>query len=285
MKVVLDIQGNKKIMKYIVLSLIIINTLIAYSCRPTKKIQTAIARKDTAKTVIVHDSKADSLQLIRKIFNQVKNRKIEFKTFSAKIKVDYSDKDGKGPDLTVFVRMEKDSVIWLSINATVFSYEAFRVLITPDSVIVLNKKDKQVQFRSLSYLQELTQLPFDFSTLQDLIMGNPIYLDSNVVSFKQSESSLLISSTGKFFKHLMTLSNTDFLLQHSKLDDVNVTRNRTCDLTYTDYENKNDKLFSTGRKITVAEKSKLDIEMNFKQYSFNETLSFPFAIPKNYKRN
>ena len=75
------------------------------------------------------------------------------------------------------------------------------------------------------------------------------------------------------------------MLEHSKLDDVNATRNRTCDLTYSDYENKDGILFSTGRKITVAEKSKIDIDMNIKQYSFNETLGFPFAIPKNYKRN
>jgi hypothetical protein len=181
--------------------------------------------------------------------------------------------------------MVKDSAIWLSINATVFSYEAFRVLITRDSVIVQNKKDKLVQFRSLGYLQELTQLPFDFSTVQDLIVGNPIYLDSNIVSFKKNESSILLLTSGKFFKHLMTLGNNDFVLQHSKLDDINITRNRTCDLTYSDYENKNGMLFSTGRKITVAEKSKLDIDMNIKQYSFNETLSLPFTIPKNYKRN
>ncbi len=270
-------------MKYI-LPLLMVFTLVVFSCRPTKKIQTAIAKKDTARTVIVHDYKVDSIQFIHKVFSKVKERKIDFKTFSAKIKVDYSDKDGKGPDLTVFVRMLKDSAIWISINATVFSYEAFRVLITPDSVIVLNKKDKQVQFRSLSYLQELTQLPFDFYTLQDLIIGNPIYLDSNFVTFRQTESAVLLSSTGKSFKHLMTLSNNDFVLQHSKLDDVNEARNRTCDLTYTDYENKDGVYFSTGRKITVAEKSKLDIEMNFKQYSFNEILSLPFAIPKNYKR-
>lgn len=270
-------------MKYIVLSLVITYVFLSFGCKPTRKIQTAIAKKDTARTVIVRDARADSIAFIRKVYTQVKSRKIDFKTFSAKMKVDYSDKDGKGPDLTVFVRMQKDSVIWLSINATVFSYEAFRVMITPDSVTVLNKKDKLVQYRSLSYLQELSQLPFDFYTLQDLILGNPIYLDSNFVSFKQSESSLLISSTGQYFKHLMTLTNNDFVLQHSKLDDVNLARNRTCDLTYTDYENKDNILFSTGRKITVAEKSKLDIEMNFKQYSFNETLSFPFAVPKNYK--
>jgi hypothetical protein len=42
--------------------------------------------------------------------------------------------------------------------------------------------------------------------------------------------------------------------------------------------------FSTFRKITVTEKNKLDIEMEYKQYGFNEPLSYPFTIPKNYKQ-
>jgi hypothetical protein len=56
-------------------------------------------------------------------------------------------------------------------------------------------------------------------------------------------------------------------------------------LTYSGYENKKGVFFSTNRKITVAEKSKLDVKLDFKQYEFNETLSFPFAVPKNYTAN
>lgn len=276
-------------MKYTLIFFIIVYAAGFSSCRPTKKIQTALAKKDTvvvkSPPVFVKDSRADSIALINSIYEKVENRRIDFKTFSAKIKVDYSDKDGKGPDLTVFVRIKKDSVIWLSINATVFSYEAYRVLITRDSVIVLNKKDKEVHRRSLSYLQELSQLPFDFYTLQDLIIGNPIYLEKNVVSFKKNQGNIIMLLAGDKFKHLMTLTGPDQMLAHSKLDDVTASRNRTCDLTYSNYENKSGFLFSTGRQITVAEKSKLDIGMDFKQYSFNENLSFPFAIPRNYKRN
>jgi hypothetical protein len=97
------------------------------------------------------------------LFKNYKNR-IDFNTFSGKIKVDYWDKDGKGPDLTVFLRMKKDSIIWISINASLLSIEVFRVMITPDSVKVLNKKDKEFQLRSVSYIQEVAHLPFDFKT-------------------------------------------------------------------------------------------------------------------------
>lgn len=256
--------------------------LINCACHSTRKIQTAIAKKDTAQAIIVADPKADSVKFIHDIFSQVKKNRIDFKTFTAKIRVEYTDKDGKGPDLTVFARMVKDSAIWLSINATIFSYEAFRVLITPDSIKVLNKKEKEYQLRSVGYLQELVQLPFDFSTLQDLIIGNPVYLDSNIVSYKKNETAVLLLSTGRLFKHLLTLDASNYQLQHSKLDDINASRNRTCDLTYSKWESKDGINFSTERKISVAEKSRLDVDMDFKQYGFNEAFSLPFAIPKNY---
>jgi hypothetical protein len=69
------------------------------------------------------------------------------------------------------------------------------------------------------------------------------------------------------------------------MDDVDINRNRTCELNYDDYETKKGQNFATRRRITVSEKTKLDIKLNFKSYSFNETLSFPFSVPRNYKSN
>jgi hypothetical protein len=268
-------------MKY-VLPGIILMVFLAASCRPTRKINTAISKKDTAQVIMITDARRDSLKFIHDVLEGINKNRIDFQTFSGKMKVEYTDKDGKGPDLTVFARIIKDSAIWLSINATVFSYEAFRVLITKDSVKVLNKKDKVVQLRSVSYLQEISQLPFDFTTLQDLIIGNPIYVDSNIVFYRKNENNISLMSSGEYFKNLITVSNNRYLLEHSKLDDVDMRRNRTCDLTYANYENRNGIQFPTLRKITVAEKSKIDVDMDFKQYSFNETLSLPFSIPRNY---
>jgi hypothetical protein len=40
--------------------------------------------------------------------------------------------------------------------------------------MLMNKLEKTVQYRSIAYLTEITQVPFDFYSLQDLIIGNPV---------------------------------------------------------------------------------------------------------------
>lgn len=257
-----------------------------FSCRSTKKIQTAITpKKDTV--VVVQppavDPHADSIAFMHKAYASVLKNQIDFQTFSAKVKVDFEGKDGKKSDFNAYMRLKKDSALWISVNVAL-GFEGFRILITPDSVKVLNKIDKIVQLRSVAALQELTQLPFTFTELQNVIIGNPVFLDSNLVSYKNAENGLSLFMANLYFKHMLTVNSDNYTLQYSKLDDVDISRARTCLVTYSSYQKENDLLFSTFRRITVSEKNTLDIQMDYKQFAFNEELSFPFSIPKNYKR-
>jgi hypothetical protein len=253
-------------------------------CKTAKKIQASIEKKDSTSVHITNTAGEDSLQVIKNEMDALQRKTINFKTFSAKLKVEYEDSKGKQPNITAYVRILKDSLIWISGYATVFNIEAFRALITKDSVFVLDKINKEVKFRSLDYLQEVTEIPFDFVTLQNLLVGNPVFLTDSVISYKETESRILLATLGDHFKHLLTLNKGDRLLVHSKLDDVNVTRNRTADITYGEYENQNGLAFSTYREITVSEKNKVDIQLNFKQYEFNKDLPITFNIPANYSR-
>jgi Domain of unknown function (DUF4292) len=254
------------------------------SCRTTKKINKVIAPKDTIAVTTVNTSVADSLRMINETMQQLKGHYIDYKTFNAKIKVEYQDNNGKQPDISAVVRIYKDSAIWVSLSATIFNVEVYRLLITKDSVVLMNMREKEVQYRSVDYLQEVTQIPFDYKTIQDLLIGNPIFLDSNIASYKKIDDKILVSTIGKNFKHLLTLTADRSLLTHSKLDDVDLARNRTADITYGEYESKPGVDFSTYREITVAEKNKVDIRFNYKQYEFNKELSVTLKVPKNFKR-
>ena len=255
-----------------------------FSCRSTKSIQNAMAKKDSVAILVppVEDSRSDSLKFIELLYQGIEKNKISYTSFSAKVKVTFEGSDGKKNDFNAFIRLQKDSVLWISINA-LLGIEAFRIMITPDSVKVLNKLDKKVQLRSVSFLKEITKLPFTFLELQDLLIGNPIYFDTTIVSYRKDAGRISVLSIGSLFKHLLSLDPGGFQILHSKLDDVNEIRARTADISYSDYETVNDQAFSTFRKITILEKSKLDIEMKYKQFNFNIPLNFPFNIPKNYK--
>lgn len=254
------------------------------SCRSTRTISKAVSKKDTiAKPIAPVINVVDTQQLIRTVLQQVQANRINFTTFSAKVGVDYEGTDGKSYGVNANVKMYKDSAIWVSANA-ILGIEAMRLLITKDSVKLLNKLEKVYSRRSIGYLQEITSLPLDLPTLQDLIIGNPVYLDSNIVRYSAGNGVINLVSLGEAFKNLLTLAEGDKTIIHSKLDDTNPVHSRTADLSYSDYENKKGLLFSTERQIVVSEKGRLEIKLDFKNYSFNEPVSFPFSIPKNYKR-
>ncbi|MEO6670315.1 MAG: DUF4292 domain-containing protein, partial [Ferruginibacter sp.] len=200
----------RNLMKHLFFITAIILGTIFIGCKTAKQINKAISPKDTT-NLMNNRSSVDSLKVINETVAAFKSHYIDFKTFSAKIKVDTK---GKSPDITAVVRILKDSAIWISLSATILNVEIYRALITRDSVILLNKRDKEVQYRSLDYLQEVTEVPFDFSTLQDLLVGNPVFYNDTISSYKQYDRFILISSFGQDFKNLMTLSLDNKLLLH-----------------------------------------------------------------------
>ena len=254
--------------------------LLLASCRATKKIQNAIAKKETIE--VVRDAHADSLAYIKAAYEKLEENRVNISTFSAKINVDYLGSDGKKYQVSLFLRMKSDSVIWISVNGAL-GIEGMRVLILKDSVKILNKLDREYQVQSMDYLQEVSALPLDLHSMQDLILGNPVFLDSNILSYATEGSTISLLNYGNWFRHLVALDNEHRIVS-SKLDDVDVLRNRTCFLSYLDYENVKGPNFSVNRIISVSEKNKLDVLLNFKQYEFDGELSYPFNVPKGYKK-
>ncbi len=260
--------------------------MLIVACRPVRKVQVikeAISTKDTTVSIVIKSTPTvDTVALIQEMLQKVGKRKIDFNTFSAKVKLEYVGQE-ESHNATAYIKMRKDSIILIQIIGPL-GIVGLQAKITKDSIFIVNKIDKYVQKRSIGYVQDVTQIPFDFSTIQDLIIGNPIFINNNVVSYRPSKEKLLVLMVDSLFKNLVTLDTASYQPVHSKLDDVDLQRNRTCDITYANYENNNNISFSTNRSISVAEKTKLDIYLDFKQYSFNEPLNFVFVLPKNYKQ-
>ena len=270
-------------MRFYIAVFILMFSASIYSCRNSKKLQSAMSKNDTTITVVVSPAVTDSVKLLNMALEKIESNYINFTTFSSRVKVKYQDSKQRNYDFNAFVRIQSDSVIWISVIAAL-GIEAFRVYITPDSVKIIDKLDKTVQYRSVNYIRELIKLPVDFYTVQDIIVGNPLYFDTtNILSYRENENSISISTSDRYFKQLLTLRKNDFAILHSKLDDVDLVQNRTADFTFEDYTPVSNRMISLDRKISVSEKTRLEINLNLKQPEFDKQLSFPFNVPRNYK--
>src|SRR6188508_2658119 len=126
----------------IISSLLMLLVLIA-SCHSSRKAAGSTTKKDSVVTIL-DPKNSDSAQKVFNVFNRITNDRIEFTTFQAKLKMDYNDGKKSYKDLNVTLRMKKDSIIWVSVNA-LLGIEAIRAIITPDTVVVANKIDGTVE--------------------------------------------------------------------------------------------------------------------------------------------
>jgi len=261
---------------------VVLATLIlsVSSCKSSKQIQGVINKSDS--TITAHKSAFDSAALLAMATNHINSSNIDFEWFASKIKVDYTDIYKKNTNATAFVKMKKDEVIWLSLTGAL-GIEGFRAMLTPDSVVVMDKLQKTVSRRSISSIRDVINLPVDFKSVQDIILGNALFLENGISSIRFNEGNLLALSNGEFFKQLISIDTTSNTLISSKLDDVDEKRNRTAFIKWSDYALNAGRNFSNVREISVTEKNKLDIKLEFKQTEFDEPQSFPFNIPKSYQ--
>ena len=88
------------------------------------------------------------LLIIKDSLTGLINTPLNFTTFYGKAKADFSSERASG-NVTVYIRMQKDSVIWISITGPL-NIEGARVLITPDSVKIINKLEGTVQLKQHS---------------------------------------------------------------------------------------------------------------------------------------
>jgi hypothetical protein len=230
-------ENNNNMIK--LFSILLAAIIFFSSCRSTKTIQKAIVTKDTTVAVAkvkidtVVELRKDSLAFIRDQHDKIMAKRINYSSFSAKVDVDYTGADGKKYDVNAHIRMQKDSILWVSITA-IFGIEGLRAIISKDSVKILDKQNKIYTARSVSYLQEITELPLTLTDLQQLIIGNPVFFNGDILSYSRSPGSISLFSHGNFFKNLLTIGEEDKLLQSCKLDDLDEQRNRTCFLRYSD---------------------------------------------------
>jgi hypothetical protein len=261
---------------------ILVCSLLLFSCSTSKKVQViqdALSKKDTVSNQIISEkTQVDSSLIVKDIFNKIAAAKLTYRTLNAKVKVDYETVD-KSDAFSANVSIDKGNSIYIIVKGPL-GVIGLKALITKDSVFIYYPLNKKLEKRPLSYLQSIIKIPLAYATLEDLIVGNPVFMEgANIASYKKDNNKLQISLAGQLFKNLLSLSEDNSKVLHLKLDDVDINKHRTCDITYYNHTPALENQFPLNRDISISSQSMLAIHIEVKEFTFNEPLKYSFTMP------
>jgi len=233
------------------------------------------SKKEITKAAVPSEKTFSKMEVL----NAARDKQLYFNTLSMKAKAGLSI-DNRRHDVSMSVRMKKDEAIWVSVTV-IAGIEVARALITPDSIKILNRIESTYTKKPFSFIHQYTNEQLNFKTLQTLLIGStdPAFIsgDTNVSleSGKPVLSGLLNGLTYSFI-----LNENNKIVQTS-LKDEGAGQQLTA--KYSDFYALGDQIMPYTVNISSAAGSdKAAVNLNYSQVTIDETLDFPFSVPKRF---
>lgn len=244
----------------------------ATSCRPKKEIIKAPVA--VVQPTVVADKKVENI-------NALVAKDLAFNTLSLKGKADLNI-NGEENSVTINLRIKKDEKIWFSVTALGGALEVARGIISPDSLLLMNRLQKKVIKKPFSYIHQFTNSQINFGWLQSILVGNTI-------SEFMVEKSGLIQENGVWVLNgtnnslaYRVLFNTLLKPQELTLNDAAAAQGLK--VNYDKYTPVGNALFSSVLKMnSVVGAKKMSIAVEFVKIDHNVAVEFPFTVPKSFE--
>lgn len=229
------------------------------------------------------------------VFIAMKSSEFQFETLVAKFSGLYSY-NGSKQNFSGQMRLLKDSLIWCSIN--VMNIEVARVIVSKDSVKLINKLNRQYFESGFDYINNQLNTDIDFDMLQALILGNDVpYYETNKFQLVNGKDNFILSTIGRHKLKNYVKTEEDYskvLIQSIKIDkntlriteqDIKQLRNpnKKVKADYSEFEDYAG-LFPTLMEFNFIGVKDLFISLKFSKIEKNTDLSFPFKVPSSYTR-
>jgi hypothetical protein len=222
---------------------------------------------------------------------------IKFHNFSARFSTTYSQGQ-KSNSFSGQLRIQKDSVIWISISA--LGIDMARFMITQDSVKFQNRINKTYMRKDFLYVNELLNNTLDFDMLQAFLIGNDFSFFENgkfKASIDNNMQYKLSTTERRKLKKYVRRSGQDINIpieyiwlnpETFKINKVQLTEaergGRHFSSSYSEFMNVQGQLFPAVIEFDIeTNEDKVNIKINLSKIEINKSvLNYPFPIPDNY---
>ena len=206
---------------------------------------------------------------------------LDYRTFNgrAKTKIEFGDQKH---DATLNIRIKKDQAIWISVTATVFNYEAARILITPDSVRILNKLQSEYISKPFSYIHKYTGAGISFAMLQDLLMANvsnSLIRTQQMTAASSSDDVQLVGVKENLsFQYSL---NSEYRPRVFKLNVIGSSE--SLQAFYGSFNRATGYNFPQNQNLKLNAKSiVVNAILDYNKLEFNQEVEIPFNVPAKY---
>ncbi|MCK5838524.1 MAG: DUF4292 domain-containing protein [Bacteroidales bacterium] len=232
------------------------------------------------------------------LFYQLKKNELKYNWFSAKFSADYIY-NKKKTSFSGHLRIRKDSAIWISITPTL-GIEMIRMLITPDSVKMVNRIEKTYFLSDFSYFNQFLNNALDFDMMQAFITGNDFAFYENGkfrASVENDQYKLITTGRNKLKKYVKEHEEGIIIpIQNIWLDPDNfkifkvvikeiVVDSRKFEATYSDFEPLENQLFPSRLDYEIqAAENKIFLYVKYSRVAIDKPFNFPFNVSDKYQR-
>jgi hypothetical protein len=160
-----------------------------------------------------------------------------------------------------------------------------KALITPSSVQYYDKIGNKYFEGDYSSLSKWIGTDLDYQKLQNMFLGKTIddlhasKYDASIIEKLYKLQSNPDSNTNKAFY----FESDNYLVKKQEINQS--LKNRTLQIEYPDYKRYESMILPLSLAIDARQKeSKTNINIEYKNISFNEELTFPYNVPEGYER-
>ena len=178
---------------------------------------------------------------------------------------------------------KKNEAAWVNVSAMGGIVNVARMLVTPDSFTLINYLQNSYTSMKTSEANKVLPFPVDFIMLQNLLIGNALRTDGNVVNVVETNDAGVLAVKKDNLNQEVSVSKTVTAISALKLYLDN--DNSIANIRYNDYQNISGRKFPKDRVVNVVnEGTPYLLEMNYNDVNFDSDVQMPFSIPKNYSK-
>ena len=203
----------------------------------------------------------------------------DFKTLNIRANAKYDDAK-QSHSLNADIRIKKDEIIW--INIKFFGIPMAKALITPKKVSYYEKINGTYFEGDFSMLSNWLGTDLDFQKVQNLFLGKAIddlTKDKWVSEVVEKMFKLSLPNSSDIAKEFY-FEGANYLLKKETITQA--SKNRNLEIRYPSFKEEKGMFLPNEINIKAEQKNKVTIDIEYKNTTFNENLSYPFSIPSGY---